>query len=172
MGLGEEEGDAKVGQGRFGHVAGAGEVEPQRLERIGPAGLAACRAVAVFGHRHVAGSNHQRDRGRNIERMLPVAAGAADVDCAFGCSDPLHPGAHGQDCPGDLGRSFAAVGQFNQDFADWVVAQLAIEHAPEQRLRLGQRQAHASSLTGIPQIRRKFASIAWPCSVAMLSGWN
>gem|GEM_PF-4451880 len=31
---------------------------------------------------------------------------------------------------------------------------------------------HARSRGVRPQMRRKFASIAWPCSVAMLSGWN
>ena len=38
------------------------------------------------------------------------------------------------------------------------------------------KRAHAPVLSGafasIPQILRKFASSSWPCSVAMLSGWN
>src|SRR3546814_14795981 len=68
---------------------------------------------------------------------------------------------------------------------DLFVAAAAVEHRRERRLRLvmveeeggigkGAEAAHAAcrSVTGRPAMRRKLASIAWPCSVAMLSGWN
>ena len=44
--------------------------------------------------------------------------------------------------------------------------------AHQQGFGFAHRKAHARTFGSIPAIRRKLASISWPCSVAMLSGWN
>jgi hypothetical protein len=77
---GKEEADADVRQRLFRRFGGAIEVEAQRLQRVGRAGLGTGGAVAVLGHRHAAGRDDQADGGGDVERVVPVAAGAADVD--------------------------------------------------------------------------------------------
>ena len=86
--------------------------------------------------------------------MLPIAAGAANVNRAFGCLDPVHPRPHGQHSAGDLRRGFAAIGQLDQRIGNLGIGHIAIEHPPKQQLSFTHRQAHARSLTAIPQIRR------------------
>jgi hypothetical protein len=57
------------------------ELDPHAecLEHIGAAGLGSGRTVAVLGHRHIASRDHQRRRGRNVESVRAIAAGAAGV---------------------------------------------------------------------------------------------
>ena len=139
-------------------------------EDIGGTARRGRSAIAVLGDRYPAGRDDQRDGGRNVEAVLPVTPGAADVDCAIGGGNTLHPRAHGPDCPGDLGRALAAFGQFDQGSGNRLVRDLPVEDPAEQVF--GFIQGHARTLGSTPAIRRKLASIAWPCSVAMLSGWN
>ena len=124
----------------------------------------------MLGNRHIAGCHNQRDGGGDVETVLTIAAGAADVDCARRSGDPLHPGAHRQDGSGHFFSGFAAISQVNQSCSDDLVRHVAIEHSPEQRLSFS--LVHAITRGVIPHSWRKLASIAWPCSVAMLSGWN
>ena len=63
--------------------------------------------------------------------MLPITAGAADVDRSSRAGDPFHPGAHRPDCAGNFLRSFAAVGEFDQSGGDGFIRHFAIEHLPE-----------------------------------------
>lgn len=117
--------------------------------------------------------------------MMPVAPGAAYVDRAGRGIDRNQPVAHRLRRGGDFDHRFAAVRERGQEFDDILVAGAAVEHRREGIGRLvmfeqpggiGKRTetAHAAfrSPTGNPAIFRKLASIAWPCSVAMLSGWN
>ena len=57
--LREQKGDAKVGQGLLGHVAGALQVKAQRLESVGAAGEARGGAVAMLGDWDAASRDHQ-----------------------------------------------------------------------------------------------------------------
>lgn len=112
----------------------------------------------MLGHRYVAGGNHQRDGGRDVQAVLPVAARAANVDRAGRGGDGLHPGTHRPHGPGHFGSGFTALGQVNQRGGDGIVRQFAVEHPAEQRF--GFVQGHASSRALIPQMSRKLASMA------------
>ena len=59
------------------------DAHPERLEHVGAAAAAAHRAVAVLGHGHAAGRDHQRGHGRDVEGAGAVAAGPAGVDGAL-----------------------------------------------------------------------------------------
>ena len=114
---------------------------------------------------------------------MPVAPGAADVDGAGGRIDRDQAGAERACGLGDLDRGLATLGQPDQEGCDRLVGRMAVQHVRERPARglarqwrggVGQQRdrGHASAFTGTPAIVRKLASIAWPCSVAMLSGWN
>ena len=62
--------------------SGRVDAHAQRLQHVGAAAAAAGRAVAVLGHGHAAGRDHQRGHGRDVEGARAVAAGAAGVDGA------------------------------------------------------------------------------------------
>ena len=127
-----------------------------------------------------AGGDDQADRGRDVERVMPVAAGAADVDRALGRVDRDQPCAQRARRAGDFVGGFAAFGQFGEEAGDLVLAHLAVEQRAEDsfglcfaEMRFGRGQClHAGTCASIPHRPRKFASSAWPCSVAMISGWN
>ncbi len=170
MGLGEEEGDAKVGQGLLGQIRSAGKVEAQCFERIGSASQAGSSAVAVLGNRNPAGRDDQGHCSRNIDAVLTVTACAAHVNRAFRGRNAFHPGAHGFDSPGDFFRCLAAIGNFDEQGGNFLVRDQPVENSPEQFF--GFVQVHAIAFGSSPAIPRKLASISWPCSVAMDSGWN
>ena len=95
-------------------------------------------AVAVLGDRHAAGGDDQRDRGRDVERVVPVAAGAADVDRVGGRGDRDQPRAHRPRGAGDLGaRSRRGRTARRGSAAIVLVRRLAVEHRAERRLGLG-----------------------------------
>ena len=158
--LRKQEGNAQIGQRCFGQFARAHQIEPQRLQRVRAARQTGSRAVAVFGHWHPASCNYQSHCGRDVQAVLPVPPGAAHINCAGRGGDRPHSRAHCQHCASDFFLGFAAPGQFSQGGGDDFIRQLAIQHRAEQRLSLGQRQAHASALTGILQTRKKVANIA------------
>src|SRR5262249_37996462 len=124
----------------------------------------------------------------DIERAAVVAAGAAGVDRAGRRLDLHHLGPHGAHGAGQLRHRLAAHAQRHKEAADLRRRRIAghqdveglrrlvlVEGAPggdgsEQRLEVG----HATALLGAfsPASRRKFPRRRWPCSEAMLSGWN
>src|SRR6185369_4015952 len=115
--------------------------------------------------------------------------------------DPRHLLAHHADRTGDLVDALAADAQGHEQAADLRWCRLARHHdvegflslGPAQRLALrgdadqplqigighhatrfwaaGEAGMRAGSILK-PQSCRKFASSLWPCSEAMLSGWN
>src|SRR3546814_3231144 len=181
----EEEAGAEVGERRGRHFACARHVEAERFQRVGGTRFRGSGAISMLCDRDLTCCNDDRHRGRDVERVVPVAAGAADVDRPFGRLDRDQPVAHRLRRGGDLDHRLAAVGESGEESGELFVAAAAVEHRRERRLRLvmveeeggigkGAEAAHAAcrSVTGRPAMRRKLASIAWPCSVAMLSGWN
>ena len=60
------------------------DVDAERGEDIGGAGLGGEGAVAVLGHRHAAAGDDERRGGRDVEGAGAVAAGADGVDGAGG----------------------------------------------------------------------------------------
>ncbi|PAV92822.1 hypothetical protein WR25_05073 [Diploscapter pachys] len=180
---GEEEGDADIGEASLRGRAGDLHVEAERLQRIRSAGLGRGGTVAVLGDRYAAGRDDQRDGGRDVERMMPVTARAADVDRAIGSGDRDQAGTQGTGGLGDFDAGFAAIGQSEQEVADRLCRDARVEDIGKRLRRAFARQrgrwigkqddaGHGRSRTGMPAIVRKLASMAWPCSVAMLSGWN
>ena len=105
----EEEGDAEVGEASLRGRTGDLHVEADRLQRVRRARLGTGGAVAVLGDRHAAGRDDQRHRGRDVERVMAVAAGAADVDRTGAGRDRDHPFAQRARRLGDLDAGFAAI---------------------------------------------------------------
>jgi hypothetical protein len=75
----------------------------------------------MFGDRHACGRANQRDRGRNVEGVQPIAAGAADIEDFVGGA-PLRidrrQNGFGAQIPGergDLGDRLPFAGQFRQE---------------------------------------------------------
>merc|ERR1711965_163812 len=109
---------------------------------------------------------------------MAIAAGAAAIDRALGRSDGDHPVAQGSRRARDFLGGFTARRHIDQETGDRVVIGFAIEDPAENFLGLGFGKVpggigklfHAGTLAAMPQMARKFASRAWPCSVAMLSG--
>ena len=56
------------------------DVGAQRLEHIGASRLRRHRAIAVLGHARAGRGRDEHRRGRDVERVRRVAAGADDVD--------------------------------------------------------------------------------------------
>ena len=76
----EHEADAGLGEAPLHATRVEVDLDAERLEHVGRAAVRRGRAVAVFGHRDPrAGHDDRRDRG-DVERVAPVAAGAAGVD--------------------------------------------------------------------------------------------
>ena len=129
------------------------------------------------------GGDDQADRGRDVERVVAVAAGAADVDRAGRGVDRDQAFAQRPRGLGDLDAGLAAERQRDQEVGDRFLAGAAVEDVGERlrrafvrqrRRRVGEEgeRGHAAPLVRMPASVRKLASSAWPCSVAMLSGWN
>ena len=81
-----------------------------------------CRAVAVLGDRNPASRDDDRHGGGDVEAVLAVAAGAADVDGA--CRAPQSgSSARASRCggAGDFDGGFAALGERDQECGDFRV---------------------------------------------------
>src|SRR3546814_10485080 len=87
---GEKEADAEVGELRLPHFARTGHVEAKRFQRVGCPGLGRSGPISVLCDRNIARRHDDRHRGRHIERVVAVAAGAADVDRPFGRRSEEH----------------------------------------------------------------------------------
>src|SRR5690606_4935246 len=112
------------------------------------------------------------------EGVMAVTPGAATVDGIIRRRDRDHSRTKRAGRAGDLVGGLAALGDLDQEAGDFLLTRFAVEDPAEDFLgfgfgemgfRLGER-LHAGTLVSIPQIARKLASSAWPCSVAMLSG--
>ena len=100
---------------RFGRDV---DLDAERGEHVGGAGLRGKAAIAMLGDRHAGAGDHEGRRRRDVDAVRAVAAGADDVDGAFGRFDPQHLLAHGGDRAGDLVDRLAAHAQRHQERAD------------------------------------------------------
>ena len=110
----------------------------------------------------------------------PVPAGRAADGCPPSQRDPHESwrlAAYAVGLWALLG-GLAAIGQTDEKPADSVVVYRAIEDQAKRAMRLLHPErvceigesAHAGTVAFSPHSFMKFASSAWPCSVAMLSG--
>ena len=90
------------------------DIDAQRRQYVGGAGLRRQRAIAVLGDRHARAGDNKRRAGRNVERAGGVAAGADHVDGVRRRVDPQHLGAHRGDRAGDFIDRLAAHAQRHQ----------------------------------------------------------
>ena len=160
------------------------QAHAERLEHVGAAGAGGDGPVAVLGHRLAAGGDDDGHGGGDVEGVHARgsgAAGTAGIEQVTGVRvDGGGSGAHGAGgaCH-DFGR-FAADGQAHQQGAGLCRRRLASHDGREHllRLALAQRRASLDHAQGVLHGRaharncRKLASILWPCSVRMDSGWN
>ena len=157
-------------------------------------------AVAVLRDRDPGAGDHEGRAGRNVVGSGRIATSADHVDRARGRVDPRHLGTHRRHGAGDLidglARTRSAIS--NPPICDGV--DLARHHALEGGCGTLRASAvapvatwpmsalssnikglcgpHAAPRTGRQAafhraaMSRKFFKIEWPCSEAMLSGWN
>src|SRR6185369_10370168 len=134
----------------------------------------------MLGDRHAAGRDDDGDGGRDVERMEAIAPGAAHVDGIFGSVDRDHPRAHRPRGGGDFDGCLAPVAELGEKVRGVGVAGASVEDGGKGDIGLrfiqrGRRVGQATHDVGLgrsPAIFMKLASISWPYSVAMLSGWN
>src|SRR3546814_15868227 len=129
--------------------------------------------------RDAASRHHQRGGGRDVERVVAVPTRAADGDGVFRGVDGDHASAHRARRSGNLAGILSPIGEGDEEFCNRLLRHSAIENGPESGFCLGLfdrvqgiGQDHASVLASMPPNPSKLASMACPCSVAMLSGWN
>ena len=160
------------------------QVERQAEHRQGicRTGFRRSRAVAVLGNGHAATSHDQHRRRRDIIGVRPVAARAHNVDGSVRRGNDLRLGAHYSGTGGQFRDRHAAHAQAHEECGHLRRRRLAGHDEFKRSGRLLRRKrfavgdlgeisfevAHASAVT--PVISRKFRSMSWPCSVAMLSG--
>ncbi len=156
----EKEADAEVGQRFLSRFGSTIKVEAEDFQRVSRASFGTGGAVAVLSHGDAASRDDEADGGGNVERVVSVTAGAADVDGVGRRGDRDHAGAHRPRGSGDFAGGFAPVGQGDEELRDLLVGHLAIEDGGEGQFRFGffERvegigQSHAGSgLVGMPQI--------------------
>lgn len=111
---------------------------------------------------------------------MAVAACSANIDGIRGCVHRYKTSPHGSRRAGDFRSGLSTIRKLDEETGDFLIRNMAVEHGAKGgfcfilgKWRRNRRQgAHARERASIPQISRKLASMAWPCSVAMLSGWN
>ena len=123
--------DLRVGSILIGIGGSAIEVEAERLQRVRCTRFGAGGAIAMFGDRHARRRHDNRDGGRYVQCMLPVAAGAAHVDGVGRGADRDHPRTHRPRGFGDLDAGFAAIGQGDQERLDLLLGGAAVEDVGE-----------------------------------------
>ena len=194
-----EEADAGLLQRLRNERHVAVDIDAERRQHVGGAGLRGQRPVAVLDHGHACAGQQQRGGGGDVERALVVAARAGGVDRIGRRFDPQHLLAHDPRRAGDLVDGLAAHAQRHQegarlggrgvsrhqDLESGLGLRLpklrAVRHARQDGSQIA---AHAANTRrsgsgfgapagGRPDTEvRKLASSRWPCSEAMLSGWN
>ena len=114
---------------------------------------------------------------------MAVSPCAAHIDCPVWGMDRYHARAQFLGRSRNLDAGFAAFAQPREEACNVLIRHAEVQNGGEGQpgsvlfkrfARVGQleRGSHARSFTRIPARAMKLASIAWPCSVAMLSGWN
>ena len=125
----------------------------------------------MLGHWHPAGRHHNSHCGGNIQRVLAIAAGSADIHRVFGCRNCVHVFAKGRCSNSNGGREVLRLVGEEQPVTGLIRRHVLIEQIHKAEDQLVERElTHTLASGSMPQIRRKLASMAWPCSVAMLSG--
>ena len=94
------------------------DLDAERGQRVGGAGLRRQRAVAVLGDGNAGAGDDEGRGGRDVVAAGGIAAGADDVDGVGRRLDPGHLLAHGGDRAGDLVDGLAAHPQRRQERAD------------------------------------------------------
>ena len=154
---------------------------PQRRKHIGRPRKRRRRPVAMLGNRHSARRHHKSHRRRNIHRVGAVPARAHHIDGPVRRHKPYHPLPHCARSRRNLRRRLAPLRKRQQKGCNLALPKGARQHQVkrlarppgiQRQRRIGQPHACSPSADRCftPAISRKFASIAWPCSVAMLSG--
>ena len=119
------------------------DLDAERAEHVGRAGLRRQRAVAVLGDRHAGARDDEGRAGRDVEGAGGIAAGADHVDRVRRRRHAQHLGAHGGDRAGDLVDGLAAHAQRHQQAAHLRGRRFARHHAVEGGGRLLARQRGA-----------------------------
>ena len=177
----EHEADAD-GVDALGHLLGREvEVHAQRLQHVGTAAGRRDRAPAVLGDARPGCGSNEGSGGRNVEGVRGVAAGAAGVD-QVRVVLRRHLGgefAHHLRGGGDLADGFLLYPEARDDAGDLHRREFAAHDLAHQRQHLVVEDFALLDQPGERLLRRdhrvpfrKFASMAWPCSVRMDSGWN
>ena len=76
---GEKKGEVVLAQGAGRLLRLKINLDAQRLQHVGAAGLGGDGAVAVLGDSHAGGGDDERDGGGDVEGVETVAAGAANI---------------------------------------------------------------------------------------------
>ena len=94
--LREEKGEALLAQSTRRLVGRQVDADAERFQHVRAAGLRRDCAVSVLGHGDARRRANDGDGGRDVERVQPVAPGAADIeDLALACRG-VERGLHGQ----------------------------------------------------------------------------
>ena len=159
----EEKGEIMFPQRLRGPLQRQVDLDAQRLQHVGAAGLGGDGAVAMFGHRHSRSRGHQRHGGGDIERIHPVSAGAANVQNLPGAGLLVHGRFNGQEAqfPGESANFLRRLalprkgveesgldldaGRDAGQFSDGVVNLLGSQRFAAVKL-LGQDVEHAESV--------------------------
>ena len=94
------------------------EVDPERLEQVGGAGLRGSGSVAVFGDLDAGAGGNERGRRRDIECARPIATRANAVDDRFAHIDGDRGLRHRVNEPGHLVGGLAFCPQRHQERRD------------------------------------------------------
>jgi hypothetical protein len=152
----------------------------ERLEHIGAARPAAHGAIAVLGDRHPRRCRDQRGAGRQVERALAVAPGAAGVEHERkAVIDRYHRSSHRLDrCGDDLGV-LSAQAQRDGEAGDLhrrpLAGQDRVEHPPDRArgnaTRRGELGEDLGETCGLGHsASNQFCTSCMPCSVRIDSG--
>ena len=158
------------------------EIDAERLQHVGGAGLRRDGPVAMLGHAAASCRDDDGAGGRGVEAFPGEAPGAAGVQQGAADFDFARMPPHDARAGDEFAGCFAAHGKPHQQRARFLGGGLACQQgvkgkfeqvdrqglAPCDRLQASGERAFGHA--GICD--RKFWRRAWPCSVRMLSGWN
>ena len=126
--------------------------------------------------------SYESGTGRDVVGAGRVAARSDNINRVSGCRHPQHPLAHHLDGPGDFIHGFAAHTKRHEEARNLRWRGLTgHEHVegrfcllPRERLAVGGLGDQGFELAHrfTPARSRKLRRTSWPCSDAMLSGWN
>ena len=136
-----EEADPGLAQAALDHVRPGLDVHAELLEHVRRAAVRADGAVAVLGDRRARAGGDERRRGRDVERVPRIAAGAAGVEHDLGAGlDAARLRAHDAGAAGDLLRRLALHAQRDDERRDLRRRRLAAHHLVHRLRALFGRQ--------------------------------